>query len=456
MIVLMGFFCLYSFSAVSQSIIKEKLFSKILNDTLLFNVWLPYGIETSHNPFPVLYLHNYGALDNYGMNIAAELNRRGKKYPKSVVVEMTGTSDGMSGSSLTKFSYFDKNLPTEGEKYINALKNELFPYVELTYKTSGFRAYLGHSYCATYANWLFSHHPDTFDGYLLFAPESLNTIQEKFEMSKDQGKLYFNKFYWISTGAKDIERRLKFNELAAQRIKPVNGIFFSNQINESADHNSIVDESLGTALSFLFSKYFTPSTLDSTNLWISLQTELKRVKSLYKMKDFTLKDYAYDLYDRGAEARDSSFIRRLAEANDCITNNYLHLFNIGYIYMNVFKDKVSALKYYRKSIDVCLSDNRPKHAFNAYSWMAKIYSDEGNYEKSFQCCEEGFKVTSSYMLLYQASSLAKKNISLIDQSIKYLTEVIKNYKGSDLEIFGVKEADLVTSLNNLKSIKRKL
>jgi predicted alpha/beta superfamily hydrolase len=424
----------------------------VLNDTVLFNVWLPYGYKKGHEEYPVIFLHSYGALTEYGMNIAAELNKKRDKFPKSVVIELTGSTSTKSISEITDFSYFRKGLNDKGQNYLNALKTEVFPFIKAKYSTSDFRAYMGHSYFATYANLVFAAYPDTFDAYILFAPESLNDFQDTFQLDTIKNK-YQHKFYFVSTGSKDVKRRLNFNHIISRKIGSLTNIYFKSRINDSADHNSIVDQEVTKSLEFLFHNYFSPSHLDSTDLTGSFQKEIRTVRSIYKMTNLNLERYHYSLYDLGAQRKDKKFIEYLVATEKRISNDPLHLFNIGYTYKDTFKDKVNAEKYYRKSIEVCISNQTPKSAFNGYSWLAKLYSEQGDYKKSFKLLEEGFLVSGNYMLLYQAAGLAEHDDSLIIPSQKYMTAMIRNFKQSALELFGVKIESLHIQMKKLESLR---
>ncbi|WP_158800329.1 alpha/beta hydrolase-fold protein [Pedobacter sp. L105] len=451
-LVLALFFYFFSNSAFSQSIVKKAVYCKALNDTLLFNVWLPYGYEKGIEEYPVIYLHNYGALSNYGMNVAAELNKKKYKFPKSIVVEFTGSSNTKSISEIIDFSYFREGLEGKGERYLSTLKNEIFPFIKKTFSTSDFRAYMGHSYFASYANLLFAHYPDMFDGYILFSPESLNEFQEKFELDTISYD-YKNKFFFVITGSKDVERRRNFNKIISNKVSRLNNVFSESQIEESADHNSIVDDGLPKALKFLFHKYFTISHLDSADLIRSYQNEISVVKSIYKMKNVNLRTYDYELYALGSQYKNKEFINYLISTEKGILNDPLDVFNLGYIYMDTIKDKNMAEKYYRKSIAICVKNKTPKSAFNGYSWLAKLYSDDEDYKKSFATLEEGYQLTGNYALIYQAAKLSEKDNSLITSSIRYLKEVIENFNGSDLEYFGIKIEDVNARMQKLQQLK---
>jgi predicted alpha/beta superfamily hydrolase len=432
--VLLGIITLSSFG---QNIVKEAVFCKELGDTLLFNVWLPYSYEKGKQEYPVLYFHDYGGLSNYGMNVAAELNKRGQDYPKSIVIEFTGFTGSKGNSEHIDFNFYQQGLSAKGEKYLNSLLSDVFPYVKEKYKTSDFRTYLGHSYYASYANLLFTNYPNTFDAYLLFAPESQSEFQENFTLNPKKYD-YSNKFFYITTGAKDIATRLALNKVITSKIGSMQDIYFESQIEELADHNAIVDYGLSKSLKFLFHKYFQLSHLDSADLIGSYRREIIVVKKIYKMKAFSPAERYFNLYSLGAQYKDKAFIEYLLANEEEISRDPLHLFNIGYIFIDTFNDRELAAKYYQKSIAVSLLDKTPRTAFNAYSWLGNLYSSDKNYRKAFAILEEGYKTTGSYMLLYQAARLAEHDKSLKSLSRQYLVKIIDNFHGSDLELFGVK------------------
>ncbi|WP_256007037.1 alpha/beta hydrolase-fold protein [Pedobacter deserti] len=430
-----------------QSVVKERLYSHIVKDTILYNVWLPYGHEGGKGAYPVIYLHNYGALSDYGLNVAAALNERRSAFPKSIVIELTGSSATGDISELVDFSYFRSDLSSKAKNYLSFLSTELYPSVERKYTTSEFRAYMGHSFFASYGNMLFRDHPQMFDAYMLFAPERLNEFQDLSYHGKVATQ---QKFYYVATGRKDVERRVKLNEMIGNSLKGLQSAYLQAEIIDSADHNSIADIVIGRALSFLFSKHFRIFNLDTSDLTGSYQKELQRVKSLYKLNDYSPERNFYALYDLGAKYKNRAFIEFLIATEKAISDDPLHVFNLGYIYMENFKDPVTAERFYRKSIDVSLKTKRPKASYNGYYWLATLYSDQGRYREAFELLEDGYKTSRSYALLYKACGLALEDKSLASRSRAYLKDIISNFEGSDLELFGVKIENLKDRLMKLK------
>ena len=435
-------------SSFSQNSIKEAVFCKELNDTLLFNVWLPYGYEKGNQEYPVIYFHDYGSLSNYGMNVAAELNKRGQKFPKSIVIEFTGFTTSKDNTEHIDFNFYQQGLSAKGENYLHALVNDIFPFVKKEFKTSDFKTYLGHSYYASYASLLFTNYPEIFDAYILFAPESISEFQENFTLDPEKHD-YTDKFFFVTTGMMDIPKRVALNKVITSKVGSLKNIYFDSQIEELADHNAIVDYGLNKSLKFLYHQYFQISHLDSADLTRSYQKEVNRVKKIYKIKSSSPAERYYELYSLGAQYKDKGFIEYLLANESNLSNDPLDLFNIGYIFIDTFKDRESAIKYYRQSIAVSVSKKAPKQAFNAYSWLGSLYSDEKNYKKSFSILQEGYQINGSYMLLYQAARLAEHDKSLKINSKQYLIDIIKNYHGSDLELFGV-------NIDKIRAYQKKL
>lgn len=163
----------------AQKEVNEKLYSKFINDTMRFSVWLPKD-WTANQKYTTIYTSNYGASDaEYIANQISYLKKLNiTQIPCTIVVNILANMDQIG------YNYETGLLTLRGLGLVDCIKTEIIPAIERKYKASKFRAYIGQSYAATYGNSLFLHQPDIFNAYILMAPEKLAPQQPRFELDE--------------------------------------------------------------------------------------------------------------------------------------------------------------------------------------------------------------------------------------------------------------------------------
>src|SRR5579859_3782091 len=165
----------FSLSCLAQEVVHRTFFSQALKDSIRYDVWLPRDWNINGH-YPSVYMNSYGALGGgNGMLVAANLNNFINQFPSSIVIDIqSGQMDKMG------YSYTTGEVNTTGLRFIASLEHELIPQIEANYKATRFRAFIGHSFSSSYANYLFLHKPGLFNAYLLFTPEKIDREQPPF------------------------------------------------------------------------------------------------------------------------------------------------------------------------------------------------------------------------------------------------------------------------------------
>ena len=403
----------------AQSLINES-FKYLGNDSVKLNVWLPYQYSEQES-YPVLYLNNYGAFSEFGLNVAAAMhsNNRSRNYPKVIVVEII-PFDNQSTTALLGYSYSQNTIDQNGKAFIDVLRNTIFPYINRKYSHSTFSTYLGHSYCASYGIQLLYDYPDLFDSYMLFAPE---TLSENYTVRRPNIDSLNGKFIYMATGNKDVARRVELNKSYTKVFSGYKELKFRGDLIEGGGHNDIVDLSLNEGLADLFKNYFSINRLDSADLVNSFKIEKERVKSVFKLETLDLRNHYYSLYNLAERYKNRTFLEFLLNNEAKLRNSPIHLFNIGYILSSSFDDRKSAEKCYTESIATAKKMGKPKEALNGYLWLSKFYSEE-NPDKAMNLLLEGYNVCKSDLLVYSAATLALKHKRLKSRGIEILDELL--------------------------------
>jgi predicted alpha/beta superfamily hydrolase len=150
-----------------------RLQSKVLNEERRINVFLPPAYEKSSNRFPVLYLLDGSAHEDY--------------FHVTSLIDFLATYDAMPATIVIGISNVDRRrdftppsedekdraaAPTSGgaDKFVSFLETELIPYVDSHYRTNGTRTIIGQSLGGLLATKVLLEKPRLFDQYVIVSP----------------------------------------------------------------------------------------------------------------------------------------------------------------------------------------------------------------------------------------------------------------------------------------------
>lgn len=272
-------------SVFCQTIVKEKLFCKTLNDTIHLNIYLPKDWN-KNNEYQTIYCFDNEEDKMVALNV--ELQSEFDFYtgwiPKTIVVGI------VDGRNKIKFDFMTGQLEKKGDDFLDFLSNTIIPDISTNYHTSRFRVIYGHSYIATYANYLFLYHPGLFNGYMLLSPERwwVDESKPKFNLDSNLVKYYNTHptFYYIASGSKDISRRLDYAKEIVDKVRILDStnFIFKYQNFPNATHNSLVYSAIPSALIQTFKVYYNFHTIDSVgNPWAYFKKSQNEFSSLYEL-----------------------------------------------------------------------------------------------------------------------------------------------------------------------------
>lgn len=239
--------------AYAQKLNKEVQYSVHLKDSIAYNVWLPDNWNAKQK-YPVIVMYNYGAVnENVLVSTVNYYANHLQKIPNTIVVNILVNMDQMG------YNYETGKLTNAGNNLVLCLKEEVFPAFRKKYSASPFTSYIGQSYAASYANYLFLNEPALFNAYILIAPEKLGESQPAFDLSEDNKHFYQQQIrsYYVATGENDIERRIAYAKEISEKTKSLDTTNFRFKYNHftSADHNTLFAYALPNALEFLYEPY---------------------------------------------------------------------------------------------------------------------------------------------------------------------------------------------------------
>ena len=147
--------------------------SKVLGEERRLNVLLPPGYHGGTERYPVLYLLDGAAEEDYfhAAGLVDFLATYGV-IPPTIVVGISNVDRKRDFTPPTANEEEKKALPTSGgaAKFITFLEGELVPYVEAHYRTAGARTLVGQSLGGLLAAQVLLEKPSLFDQYVIISP----------------------------------------------------------------------------------------------------------------------------------------------------------------------------------------------------------------------------------------------------------------------------------------------
>lgn len=152
-----------------------KMESKVLGELREINVSLPSGYSSGQTKYPVLYVLD-GDPSNFNMisGIVSYLIRY-NQIPELIVVGISNNSFASRWRDLSP-THSTKNalgaampgweVTGGGRKFLSFIEKELIPKVNADYRTSPYKALLGHSLGGTLTLFAFTTNPDSFNSYI--------------------------------------------------------------------------------------------------------------------------------------------------------------------------------------------------------------------------------------------------------------------------------------------------
>jgi len=140
--------------------------SKILDENRTLLIHLPRGYEQANNSYPVIYMLYGNHVSTYFSEAVSVVDNLGSsgRIPESILVGIMNTD-----------RYRDLLPDTDGEPtgigdFIRFFREELFPYVEKSYRTKPYRIIVGPQAGANFSLFTMMKEPDMFQAFIIESP----------------------------------------------------------------------------------------------------------------------------------------------------------------------------------------------------------------------------------------------------------------------------------------------
>ena len=427
-------------TTTAQKKVSEKYVSPLSKDTVAYNVWLPEGWN-SNQQYPCLYLYNYGALgfgalgENLITTEVEYYSRVLQKIPKSIVVNMP------LGKDRIDYDYKTGLLGKNGLLFLRCLKEEIIPSVEQKFKASTSRTYIGHSYSASYANYLFLHEPALFNGYILMAPEKIEPTDPLFEPDQKTIDYYNNKTtsYYVASGSYDMKRRQDYGKEISEKLKQIDStkLRFKYDRYAGVDHMDIAIKALPMALEFIYKPYASYLEIDSVG---NVVEELNRVKKMLNQIYGLPLEKNYNNYSHflslALKNKDTSALLKVLNYFTTPNTSGLDFFNFAYV-CDQFPLPEKSAGYYRRAIEKSKKDEMntvqgPLNLTMAYRRLAfNAYKEDK--EKGWNVLQEALKDTAvkDPVMHFYVGRFTTTNNYQVKEGLKHLLFFLNNMTGAE-------------------------
>ncbi len=237
-----------------------RLRSQALGEERRLNVFLPPGYAAGSDRYPVFYLLDGSAHEDYFH--AASLIDFMATYgvmPPTIVVGISNVDRKRDFTMPSADEEDRKAVPTSGgaEKFVAFLATELIPFVDKTYRTTGRRILFGQSLGGLLASKVLLEKPALFTDYILVSPSLwwnrealLEAAPELLKKNAAPGRKVY-----LSVGEEHPQMVANARELAKLLgAAPWTGLEFRFDFLDHENHATAGHISLYRGLEFLFAK----------------------------------------------------------------------------------------------------------------------------------------------------------------------------------------------------------
>ena len=241
--------------------------SQVLGEERRLNILLPPDYATSEQKYPVFYLLDGSAHEDYFHAAGlVDFMATYEVMPRSIVVGISNVDRKRDFTTVSSDPDDRKMVPTSGgaDRFVAFLEKELLPYINTHYRTSGQATLFGQSLAGFLATKVLLEKPALFDQYILLSPSLWWSRQALLAAAPEllANNAAAGRKVYLAVGNEHPEMVATCKELA-KLLAACRWPGFSSRFDylEGEDHKTIGHLGLYRGLEFLF-KAPKPATAD--------------------------------------------------------------------------------------------------------------------------------------------------------------------------------------------------
>ena len=349
--------------STAKPIIKEyNISSRVLNEERKITIYKPPVLPAYMNVVsPVIYTLDGEYHADFIVSLINYVSERFVTMPPITVVGIENIPNGQTGRTrdMTPLIAKDSSVyKTSGgaEKFLQFIREEVFPLVEKDHNKTPYRVLVGHSLAGFLTMHCFLQHPEMFNAYLASSPAMHmdNSIYLKIAEEKINNTTERNNRLFFNVAHEDVPYLRNAKKIdSLLQAKKLKGLSFQFQYYPKETHGTVYMKSFYDGLHYIFQ-------MDPPDAGMQLN------------------DINWELFENHYKNLSEIFGYSMKPEESAI-NHY------GYQFLLVEKNVDKALEFFKKNVE-----NYPQSA-NVYDSYGEALLAKGdkknamlNYEKAFQ------------------------------------------------------------------------
>jgi len=345
------------------------LHSQILDEDRVLQIHLPTGYESTDATYPVVYLFYSDWVEGYFSQLVNDLYHLSiDRIPPVILV---GVENTYRYRDLLPWPRSADRAEEEGQadRFLEALRGEIFPFVDAEYRTKPYRIMVGPQAAAVFGIYTLLEAPETFQAFILndpcrfeFPQRSLCDDLASYASTAEAG----GKFFAVSHAASDDRWDMGMLEALRDKLEQSAVEDFRWRIDLVADWPYfLAPMETRSALLDLFEDYPFPD-VENVSGWEEIRSHYDAVSHnlgfTVDPPNLILTLAGQELTDRGAYQASLEVLHHLVELYPNALDGPWQLANLH----RVMGDTATAIRYYEECI------NRDPNMVPARSWLDRL------------------------------------------------------------------------------------
>jgi predicted alpha/beta superfamily hydrolase len=229
-----------------------EIYSNILKEKREIYIYTPVDYHQPENRYPVLYVLD-GEVNFFFSAAVVNFLSRSQRIPRMIVVGIPNTD---RTRDFTPTHTSQRQNSGGANKFLDFLGEELFPYIDNTYRTHPYRILFGHSLCGMFSIYTLFTKPYMLNSILAGSPGLMydnEFVTDTIESILDVNNSFDNSLY-ITLGDEPAYTNslTKLSEILSSKTQNLNWVL---SIRENEDHRSVPLKTLYDGLEFIYSDW---------------------------------------------------------------------------------------------------------------------------------------------------------------------------------------------------------
>lgn len=396
--------------------------SKLMGDKRMFYVYLPENYS-HEKKYPVIYMTD-GSTDNFQVAksyINALSQGSFNIIPESILVSIVHKSRNEELYNVNSGTYFTEYL-----------FQELIPFIDSSYSTSGFNTMIGHSNGAEYNHKLMLREDNPFRGFISLSTSFITKPECKEELTEFFGSYEGKKiYYFIANATLDAPDRIEAGNTFENLYQstPNSHLKFSKKTYQS-DHQTVVPNALIDGLKLVFYDYNNmeayPTIVDYGENYLMNIEQIYGIQSRLSRAD--LEAYYMDIINNKNKEH-YEYALAMVEEHKLWNNGGFDPVNIanGYYLMGMYPETIEAYNLSFQEFERV----EPLVFYANISRVVESYQKEGKITEGIAFLEKSRETLSKEYYLgvtYHIAKLSLDNNVEVEKGKEALEYCKANYK----------------------------